>query len=84
MSKELVKLFEKKRQKMERAFRKTGLSEQGWKLTDLTPCLFANMYRRARTGLEKQGLMTSRKKHKNGARWIFWAEEAETNGRKRQ
>ena len=35
MSKELVKLFEKKRQKMERAFRKTGLSEQGWKLTDL-------------------------------------------------
>jgi len=46
MSKELVKLFEKKRQKMERAFRKTGLSEQGWKLTDLTPCLFANMYRR--------------------------------------
>ena len=83
MSKELVKLFEKKRQKMERAFRKTGLSEQGWKLTDLTPRLFANMYRGARTRLEEHGLMASREKHKNGARWIFWAEEPETNGRKK-
>ncbi len=83
MSKELVKLFEKKHQKMERAFRKTGLSEQGWELTDVTPCLFANMYRGARTRLEEQGLMASREKHKNDARWIFWAEEAETNGRKK-
>ena len=81
MSKDLVVLFEKKRKKMERAFRKTGLSEQGWELTDVTPCLFANMYRGARTRLEEQGLMASREKHQNGARWIFWAEETETNGR---
>ena len=83
MTKDLVVLFEKKRQKIERAFRKTGLSEQGWELTDVTPCLFANMYRGARTRLEEQGLMASREKHKNGARWIFWAEAAETNGRKK-
>jgi len=83
MSKALAKLFEKKHQKIERAFRKTGLSEQGWKLTDLTPRLFANMYRGARTRLEEHGLMASREKHKNGARWIFWAEEPETNGRKK-
>jgi hypothetical protein len=36
MSEELVKLFEKKRHKMERAFRKTSLSKQGWN---------SNMYR---------------------------------------
>ena len=83
LSKNLVVLFEKQHRKMERAFRKTGLSEQGWELTDVTPCLFANMYRGARTRLEEQGLMASREKHKNGARWIFWAEEAETNGRKK-
>jgi len=83
MSKELIKLFEKRQSRIERAFDKTGLSKQGWKLSDVTPCLFANMYRGARTRLEEQGLMASREKHKNGARWIFWAEEPETNGRTR-
>ena len=83
MSKDLVALFEKKRQKMERAFRKTDLSKQGWELTDITHCLFANMYRGARTSLEQSGLLSPRKKHGDGAQWIFWAEEPEANGKKR-
>ena len=81
MSKELVKMFEKRHPKMERAFRKTGLAKQGWELSDITQCLFANMYRGARTLLEEEGLMASREKHKNGARWIFWAEEPQAHGR---
>ena len=75
MSKELVKLFEKKRPKMERAFRKTGLSTHGWELSDVTQCLFANMYRSARVELEQRGLLAGREQHANGAKWIFWAEE---------
>ena len=83
MSKELVALFEKRRPKMERAFRKTGLADQGWKLSDITQSLFANMYRGARSELEQRGLLSTRQKHANGAKWIFWAEELESNGRKR-
>ncbi|HEY2972956.1 MAG TPA: winged helix-turn-helix domain-containing protein [Pyrinomonadaceae bacterium] len=79
MSKELVIMFERKRQKMERAFRKTGLSKQGWKLADITQCLYANMYRGARTLLEQRELLSRREKHKNGAEWIFWAEEPEAD-----
>ena len=79
MSKELVSLFVKKRQKMERAFGKTGLSKQGWELSDVTQCLYANMYRGARTSLERRGFLSSREKHKNGAKWIFWAEEPEAD-----
>jgi DNA-binding transcriptional ArsR family regulator len=75
MSKELVRLFERKRQKMERAFRKTDLAKQGWEFADITQCLYASMQRGARTILEKRGLLSSREKHKNGAEWIFWAEE---------
>jgi DNA-binding transcriptional ArsR family regulator len=82
MGKELVKLFEKKRQKMERAFRKTSLTKQGWELSDITQCLFANMYREARTKLEQGGLLSPRERHANGAKWIFWAEEPEPNGKK--
>jgi hypothetical protein len=83
MSKELVRLFERKRPKMERAFGKTSLSQQGWELSDITQCLYANMYRGARTELEQRGLLAPREKHANGAKWIFWAEESEPNGKKK-
>ncbi|MGI8897589.1 MAG: ArsR family transcriptional regulator [Pyrinomonadaceae bacterium] len=79
MAEQVVGLFERKRQKMERAFRRTGLSKQGWELSDVTQCLYANMYRSARTRLEQRGLLSPRKKHANGAEWIFWAEESETD-----
>jgi DNA-binding transcriptional ArsR family regulator len=81
MSQELVAMFERKRPKMENAFRKTGLSKQGWELSDITQCLYANMYRAARTLLEERGLLSSRQKHANGAKWIFWAEEPEVNAK---
>ena len=75
MSKELVRLYERKRQKMERVFRKTRLSNQGWELLDISQSLYANVQRAARTILEQRGVLSRRQKHKNGAEWTFWAEE---------
>jgi predicted ArsR family transcriptional regulator len=77
MAEQLAALFERRRSKMERAFRKTRLADQGWQLTDVTQCLYANMYRTARTLLEQHGLLATPVKHRNGADWIFWAEERE-------
>ncbi|HZI49093.1 MAG TPA: hypothetical protein VFD75_14955, partial [Pyrinomonadaceae bacterium] len=70
-------LFEKHRASMERAFRKTNLPAHGWELSDVTQCLYANMYRHARILLEERGLLKPRQQHANGAEWIFWAEEHE-------
>jgi DNA-binding transcriptional ArsR family regulator len=77
MAQQLANLFEKRRASMERAFSKTNLAANGWELADVTQCLYANMYRGARTLLEERGLLTPRQKHANGAEWIFWAEERE-------
>jgi predicted transcriptional regulator len=77
MSSEVASLFEKRRAKIERAFRNTNLPNQGWTLTDVTQCLYANMQRTARTLLEERGLLASAQTHANGARWIFWAQEPE-------
>ena len=77
MAEELARLFERRRPQMEKAFLKTNLPQQGWQLSDITQCLYANMYRSARTLLEERGLLASRVKHANGAEWIFWAEEPE-------
>jgi DNA-binding transcriptional ArsR family regulator len=79
MAEQVVALFEKKRSKIERAFNKTGLKDQGWKFTDVTQCLYANVQRGARTRLEQRGLLAAPEKHENGAQWIFWAEETEPN-----
>ena len=77
MAEQLATLFERRRASMERAFHKTTLQDHGWKLSDVTQCLYANMYRGARTLLEQRGFLASREKHANGAEWIFWAEERE-------
>jgi DNA-binding transcriptional ArsR family regulator len=75
MAGQLVALFERKRAKLERAFAQTELADDGWKFSDITQCLYANLQRRARTQLEERGLLSTRIKHTNGAEWVFWAEE---------
>lgn len=75
MAHQLATLFERHGPKIERAFHKTGLPDQGWELTDVTQCVFTNVYRGARTLLEERGLLASPVKHANGAEWVFWAEE---------
>lgn len=77
LANELTSLFERHQDAMEQAFQKTGLPRQGWQLSDVTQCLYANIYRGARAQLEERGLLASRVKHSNGAEWIFWAEEHE-------
>ncbi|HZI60526.1 MAG TPA: winged helix-turn-helix domain-containing protein [Pyrinomonadaceae bacterium] len=77
MAQQLATMFERRQAKIEKAFRKTSLPDHGWELSDITHCLYANMYRSARTLLEERGLLSSREKHANGAEWIFWAEERE-------
>ena len=75
MAKQVAALFEKNRPKIERAFGNTGLANQGWELSDITQCLYANMQRGARALLEQHAVLSPREEHANGAAWIFWAEE---------
>lgn len=79
MAQQVATLFEKNRSKMERAFGKTGLRKQGWEMPDVAHCLYANMYRGARTILEQRGSLSPRQTHANGAQWNFWAEETEAH-----
>lgn len=83
MARKVASLFAQHRAQMERAFTGTGLPERGWEFSDITQCVYANVQRSARTLLEQQGLLSTPKKHKNGAKWIFWAEEPEMSRTKR-
>jgi DNA-binding transcriptional ArsR family regulator len=77
MAEQIVRMFERKQSKLERAFRKTTLAEKDWEFSDVTQCLYANMQRKARTILEQRGTLKPRERHANGAEWIFWAQEPE-------
>lgn len=72
-------LFEKRRKQLEGAFDKTDLAKRGWTFADITQYLYASVQRSAREILEERGALPQREKHKNGAEWIFWAEEADSN-----
>ena len=84
MAENLAALFEKKESHLKRAFNRTTLAQQGWELTDVTQCIFANVQRAARTLLEERGLLRAAEKHTNGASWIYWAEEPLTGSIKKK
>ena len=72
--------FEEAAPRFQTAFDRTGLEQAGWKFTDLTQYLYACVQRGARRRLEERGLLQPAENHRNGAEWVFWAEEAESNG----
>ena len=75
----MADMFEKRRKKLEGAFDKTALANRGWEFADIAQFLFASVQRGARELLEQRGTLPPREKHRNGAEWIFWAEEANSN-----
>lgn len=75
MAERVADLFEKRRKQLERAFNSTALAQRGWTFADLTHYLYARVQRDAREILEARGMLPPCAKHRNGAEWIFWAEE---------
>jgi DNA-binding transcriptional ArsR family regulator len=81
MAEGVADLFEKHRPQMERALDKTTLAAQGWTLSDIAQYVYANVQRGARQILEERGTLSAPMQHKNGAEWLFWAEEPQADAR---
>jgi hypothetical protein len=79
MSERLADLFEKQQTQLKLAIEKTSLADQGWEFSALGQYFYANVQRGARKLLEERGVLPPREKHKNGAEWLFWAEEANSS-----
>ena len=75
MAERVADLFEKKRAQLERAFKNAGIAERGWEFSDITQYLYAGVQRGARELLEERGVLPRPEQHRNGVRWVFWAEE---------
>jgi hypothetical protein len=79
MAERIADLFEKQQAQLKLAIDKTGLPDQGCEFSDLAQYLYASVQRGARKLLEERGVLPPREKHRNGAEWLFWAEEANSS-----
>jgi DNA-binding transcriptional ArsR family regulator len=76
-----AELFEQAVPEFESAFSGTGMEEDGWESVDLSQYLYACIQRGARKRLEERGFLNKAETRKNGVKWVFWAEEATSNGK---
>ena len=53
----------------------------GFTFPDLAQYLYARTQRGARELLEERGVLPSPRKHRNGTKWVFWAEEPEADAK---
>src|SRR5438270_1082636 len=79
---QMAELFEAKQAELNHAFEKTSLANQGWEFSDLAQYCYASAQRGARKLLEKRRVLAPRKSHKDGAEWLFWAEESTLRSKK--
>ncbi len=82
MAEGVADFFEQHYQQLESAFQQTALSQRGWAFSDIAHYLYATIQRGARERLEQRGRLPSRTAHRNGAQWVFWAEEPKTDSDK--
>ena len=76
MAGQVADLFTKRRRQLERAYAQTELGGRGWEFEDVAQYLYACVQREARRVLEGRGELPARREHRNGAAWVFWAEES--------
>jgi DNA-binding transcriptional ArsR family regulator len=75
MAAQFADLFARRLPRLERAFARTDLAARGWDFADVAHYLYARVQREARASLEERGALPPPPEHRNGAQWVFWAEQ---------
>jgi DNA-binding transcriptional ArsR family regulator len=75
MSAQVADLFASRLPQLERAFARTDLAARGWAFADVAQYLYARVQRDARALLEERATLPPPREHRNGAEWVFWAEQ---------
>ena len=82
MAGRVAELFAGGLPQLESVFARTDLAERGWAFADVAHYLFARVQREARALLEESGTLPPPGAHRNGAEWVFWAEQPPADGGK--
>ncbi len=62
---------------LKKSFRGSSLEERGYAIEDILDFLYSKIRRKGRDVLGEQGFFPELPIHKDGSRWVYWAEEIE-------
>lgn len=73
----VAEIYWEHRHELQEAFAGSSLESRGYSLEDILDFLYSKIRRMARAILDEQGFFPELPKHRDGSRWVYWAEEAE-------
>ncbi|NNF99399.1 MAG: winged helix-turn-helix transcriptional regulator [Desulfobacteraceae bacterium] len=73
----IAKIYWEERGELGQAFASTSLKKRGYAIEDILDYLYSKIRRTGRQVLDEQGFFPELPTHKDGSRWVYWAEEME-------
>ena len=74
---QIAGIFWKNHDELKQAFKGSSLEKRGYKVADILDFLYNKIRRKGRSILDEQGFFPELPTHKDGSRWVYWAEEFE-------
>ena len=71
----IARIFRDHKDELKEVVDKTSLPNRGYNLEDILDFLYSKIRRMARDILAEQGFFPELPVHKDGSRWVYWAEE---------
>jgi DNA-binding transcriptional ArsR family regulator len=80
----IAQVFWEHRDELQESFAGSSLERRGYALGDVLDYLYSRIRRVGRDVLDEQGFFPDLPAHRDGSRWVYWAEEIELEKRERQ
>ncbi len=74
---QMAKIFWDHKDELQKAFSNTSLEKRGYNFEEILDYLYSKIRRKGRDVLDEQGYFSELPVHKDGSRWVYWAEEVE-------
>jgi DNA-binding transcriptional ArsR family regulator len=76
----IAEIYWQHRDELQAAFAGSSLEGRGYVLEDILDFLYSKIRRLGREILDEQGFFPELPTHRDGSRWVYWAEEIELEG----
>jgi hypothetical protein len=77
MAERIAAAYWEHRDELQEAFAGSSLEARGYALEDILDYLYSKIRRLGREALDAQGFFPELPTHRDGSRWVYWAEEIE-------
>jgi len=76
----IAEVFREHKDELQEAFTGCSLEERGYTVEDILDYLYSKVRRLGHKVLDEQGFFPELPVHRDGSRWVYWAEEVEIEG----